>query len=84
MMHLPSDPHPKLIAAIGSMTAAIRAQRALLSANVLAEVVSLLPSQTQRGCAYGVEFSASNAPAVRLALRRARIHVSQYIERNGS
>ena len=72
----------RLVAAIGSVTAAIGAQRALLSAGVSAEVVSLLPDQTKKGCAYGVEFSASEESAARGALRRARIGVTQYLRKD--
>ncbi|MBR6728204.1 MAG: DUF3343 domain-containing protein [Clostridia bacterium] len=69
------------VAAIGAMTAAIRAQRALLSAGISAEVIALLPSQTRKGCAYGVEYSALDDSAARAALQQARIRVSQYLRK---
>lgn len=71
----------KTVAAIGSMTAAIRAQRALQAVSIFSEVVSLLPSETHRGCAYGIEFATEQENAARLALRRERIRVSQYIRK---
>lgn len=72
----------KCVAAIGSMTAAIKAQRALLSANISAEVIALAPEETRRGCAYGVEFAATSENAARAVFRAARISVSQYILRD--
>lgn len=72
----------KCVAAIGSMTAAIKAQRALLSANISAEVIALAPEETRRGCAYGVEFAAISENAARAVFRAARISVSQYILRD--
>lgn len=69
----------KCVAAVGSMTAVIKAQRALLAANISAEVVALAPEETRRGCAYGVEFAAASENAARAAFRAARISVSQYI-----
>ena len=72
----------KLIAAIGSMTAAIKAQRALASSGIGSEVISLSPSDTRRGCAYGLEFSASDEREARAVLRIARIGVSQYLRKD--
>ena len=67
------------VAAIGSMTAAVGAQRTLASSGIESEVVALAPEQTTRGCAWGVEFDAALERAVRATLRYARISVSQYI-----
>ncbi|MBQ9802880.1 MAG: DUF3343 domain-containing protein [Clostridia bacterium] len=77
--HIPSR---TVLAAIGSMTGAVKAQRALLAAGIAAEVVALAPEQTRRGCAYGVEFSAAVSADARATLRTARIAVSQYIEKD--
>ena len=70
------------VAALGSMTAAVKAQRALLASDIEAEVVALAPEDTRRGCAYGVEFPCDRAGAVRTSLHAARISVSQYIEKD--
>ncbi len=72
---------PYLIAAIGSLTAALGAQRALQNAGVFSEVISLLPSQTRKGCAYGLEFAAADEERARSALRTARIGVAQYLRK---
>ena len=78
-MHVSNTPRGKCVAAVGSMTAAIKAQRVLLSFGIDAEVVALAPEETRRGCAYGVEFAAASENAARAAFRAARISVSQYI-----
>ena len=70
------------IAALGSMTAAVKAQRALLALGIKSEVVALSPEDTRRGCAYGVEFPCDRASEVHRSLNAARISVSQYIERD--
>lgn len=74
-------PSKKTVAAIGAMTAAIKAQRVLAAAGVAAEVIALSPEQTRRGCAYGIEFFGSDERAVRAALSAARIRPSQFIEK---
>ena len=68
-----------IIAATGSVTAAMHAERALRAAGVSAEVIALDPNQTKRGCAFGITFSADDEAAARRALRAARIFVSQYL-----
>lgn len=74
-------PNKKTVAAIGAMTAAIKAQRALAAAGLAAEVIALSPEQTRRGCAYGIEFFEAEERAVRAALAAARIHPSQFISK---
>ena len=69
------------IAALGSMTAAIKAQRILLSHGYSAAVIALSPEQTRRGCAYGVSFACKVEAEVRRALRAGGVSVSQYIKR---
>lgn len=72
---------PTCIAALGSMTAAIKAQHILLSLGYSADVVALSPEQTRRGCAYGVSFACKVEAEVRRALRAGGVSVSQYIKR---
>ena len=69
------------IAALGGMTLAIKAQHALLDGGIAAEVLALSPTQTKRGCAYGVSFPCARLSAVRAGLQACRIPVSQFIER---
>ena len=71
------------VAAIGSMTAAIKAQRALERAGIPAQVVSLSPTETRHGCAYGVSYAADRHPSARQALRLAHISVSEYLQKGG-
>ena len=73
-----------VVAAIGSMTGAIKAKRALEAKGIACEIVSLEPSATKRGCAYGVIFAPGLEKAIRGVLREARIPVSQYLHRDGS
>lgn len=72
------------IAAIGSMTAAIKAQRVLLRSGFSAEIVSLSPEETRRGCAYGLSYPIAQDSAVKSTLRNAGIPVSQYLRKGGS
>lgn len=69
------------VAAIGSMTAAVGAERALAANGIESEVVALSPEETRRGCAWGVEFDATLERAARATLHYARISVSQYFRR---
>jgi hypothetical protein len=82
-MRLPT-PSPSIeIAAIGSLTGAIKAQRALARMGISAEIVSLSPGETRHGCAYGISFAAAGSAAVRRSLRAAGIAVSEYLQKSG-
>ena len=72
-----------LVAAVSSITLAIKGQRALGASGIAAEVISLSPGESRRGCAYGLAFSPSAEGAARAALRAARIPVSQYLRKGG-
>jgi hypothetical protein len=69
-----------ILAAVGSITVAMRAERVLLDAGISAAIVSLDPEQTRRGCAFAVSFPADKEAAARRELRAARIFVSQFIK----
>ena len=73
--------HAECIAAIGSMTMAIKAQRALLNQGLAARVVALSPGETKHGCAYGVGFSCALESGVRATLQGAHIAASQFMKR---
>ena len=75
---MPHEPKALCVAAIGSMTLCVKAQRILLSGGIKAEVVSLLPEETRRGCAYGVAFPRASESEAKALLRRANISVTQY------
>ena len=48
-------------AILGSVTQAMRAQRALASAAILSEVRKVDAASGRRGCAYGIEYSCKEA-----------------------
>ena len=70
-------------AAIGSLTYAIKAQRALRDAGIDGDIVKLDASMTRRGCAYGVEFPCDHGLTVRSIMNAEKINVSNYIGGNG-
>lgn len=72
------------VAAIGSMTLCIKAQHALLDHGIAARVISLLPRETRRGCAFGVSFACESDVAAHAILRKAGIPVSQFFKREGN
>lgn len=72
-----------LVAVVGSMTAAQRAQRALLSAAIRADIVKS-DSESGRGCGYGVAFAASQESNVRTILSAAHINVRRYAKESWS
>ena len=81
---MPNFQNDRCVAAIGSMTMAIKAQHALLSAGIVTQVQPLSPSETRRGCSYGLEFPCGAQGMVRLLLAQANIPVSQFLRRNGA
>ncbi len=80
-MHIVTPGAAGCRAALGPMSAAIRAERALLAADIFAQVVALEPGETKRGCAFGVEFACIDEARVRAVLRTSRITVSQYFKK---
>jgi len=70
-------------AAIGSLTYAIKAQRALEQAGFFGNIVKLNASMTRRGCAYGLEFHCEDMRAVRAIINTESIPVSSYINGGG-
>lgn len=83
-MHLPYNGNQGCIAALHSVTVAIKAQRALATEGITAEVITLNASETRRGCAYGLTFPCDAENRVRALLRAARIPVSQYLRKGGT
>ncbi len=65
-------------AAIGSVTQAQKAQRALAEAAIPATVVKWENSSRLLGCVYGVRFACAQANNVRTVLASARISVKQW------
>lgn len=71
------------VAAIGSLSLAVKAQNALLSESVRAAVRSLSPGETRGGCAFGVAFPCEEEGKVRAILRREKIGVHQLLRKEG-
>lgn len=69
------------IASISSLNLAIKAQNALTQERIYSKIISLDPTLTKRGCAYGIEFSCSEERNIRTILRRAGIYPSQFIKK---
>ena len=73
----------RCVAAVSTMTMAMKAQHTLLNAGITAEVVALSPNQTKRGCAFGVEYSCAKQGYAKPLLQEADISVSQFFKKSG-
>ena len=69
------DERKDCVAVIGSMTQAMKAQRALANAAIFARVEKVDSSMTRRGCAYAVSYSCNQEANVREVLRNAGIRI---------
>ena len=67
------------IATTTSLNISIKGQKALAREGIYAKIVSLDPSATRRGCAYGIEFACIYERDVKAILRKERIYPSQYL-----
>ena len=67
------------IATTTSLNLSIKAQRSLAREGIYSKVISLDPSQSKRGCAYGIDFDCSEERLVRSILRRERIYPTQFL-----
>jgi len=65
-------------AAIGSMTLAMKAQRALAAAAVPCTVVKTEDGHGLRGCVYGIAYACSQERNVRSILESAKINVREW------
>lgn len=65
-------------AAIGSVTQAMKAQKALASAAIPSTVIKWESSSRLRGCVYGVQYSCQQQRNVETVLASARIAVKQW------
>ena len=72
--------HYECLAIIGSMTQAMRAQKALANAAVRAEVIKVDSALTGKGCAYAVSYSCLQADHVKMILKGAGIRVRGYYD----
>ncbi len=74
--------YSECIAEIGSMTQAMRAQRALASDAIPTTVIKSNSTNSGRGCAYGVSFACAQGENVRNALARAGVKVRRWKNEN--
>ncbi len=65
-------------AELGSVTYAMKAQKALSAAAIPSTVVKSESSSSRRGCTYGIRFSCLQENNVRMVLAAARIPVKQW------
>ena len=72
------------VGALGTMTAALHATRALGKHGIFAEVIGLSANETKRGCSYGVCFDCDAIERVRAVLKSDGITVSQYLQRGSA
>ena len=72
------------VGAMASITAALKASRALAAHGIFAEVISLSAGETKRGCAFGVSFDCDAADRVRAIFKSNAITVTQYLQRGTS
>lgn len=70
------------IAAIESMTYAVKAQKVLNSRNIGAEIVKLDPTLTKRGCAWGIQIDCMRVDEVRRVLDSRNIPYGEIIGSN--
>ena len=66
----------------GSITSAMKAQKALNASAIQSNVVKLNSKTTQRGCAYGLEINCSQLSNARMVLTNANIR-STYVDSGG-
>lgn len=69
-------------AAIGSLTLAIKAQRALAAAAIPTKVIKYEEGARGRGCIYGLSFSCPQRVNIETVLTRERIRVTQWNTRS--
>ena len=72
----------KCIAALNSMTLAMKAKEALYSEAILSYVVKLDSDMTKRGCAYGLEIPCNQMKNAKAVFNKKRIKIREYIGDN--
>ena len=67
---------------VGSLTAALKAQKVLSRAAIPTTVVKTEPSAKSRGCSYGLSFSCSQLGNLQSVLEREGIRVKRWMQGN--
>ena len=70
------------IASLSTLNLSIKAQKLLSNERIYSRIISLDPSPTKRGCAYGIEFACSEERTVKTILRNNGIRASEFINKN--
>ncbi len=65
-------------ASLGSLTYAIKGQKALEEAGISGKIVKLDATKTRRGCSYGIEFPCDKIKRVRSVFSSSHLPVSGY------
>ena len=65
---------------IGSLTAALKAQKALSRAAIPTTVIKNEPTSKSKGCSYGLSFSCAQAGNLQNVLEREGIRVKRWIQ----
>ena len=73
-----TETHRDCSAELGSMTQAMKAQKALAAAAIPSTVVKSDSSSSGRGCSYGIRFSCGQEQNVRTVLKNARIGIKRW------
>ncbi len=68
------------IATFEGLNISIKAQRALIAAGIGARIVSIDPSLTRRGCAWGVELGCEHRQRAVRVLRALGVTPGQFLE----
>lgn len=66
-------------AVMGSMTAAMKAQRLLGKHALRATVKKISPGTGNKGCIYGIEFDCARSRDIRQILENSGIEVKEYL-----
>ena len=69
--------------AVGSVTYAEKAMRALAKAAIYSEMIKLESASRGRGCIYGLELPTSQLENAKTVLRAAGIKVKDYYDSDG-
>ena len=67
------------IATIPSLNISIKVQKALAQEKIFSKIISLDPTTTKNGCAFGIEFPCSEERTVKSVLRREGVRAPQII-----
>lgn len=68
------------IAALNSLTLAMKAQDALTSGAVFSKIVKLDSDMTRKGCAYGLKIDCGQLDAAKAIFAERRIKIREYAE----